>query len=70
MNDYDIIDEPCPKCENNQTHWQGCDELGCENGLIDISEEDYEVEGTTYEKCQCCNGKGIEHWCPKCGYDF
>ena len=70
MEDYEYSEESCPKCGQNPTHEKHCDELSCENGYIDISEEDYQLEGTTYEKCNTCNGKGGLHWCPKCGYDF
>ena len=68
MDDFDYSDDSCPSCRYSQTHFRNCDD--CENGRIDISDENFEVEGTTYQKCETCNGHGIEHWCPKCGYDL
>jgi hypothetical protein len=68
MGDYDYHDDECPQCRHHPTHIRDCCE--CEEGAIDISDENFEVEGTSYMRCPVCKGKGIEHWCPKCGYDL
>lgn len=68
--DYELEDTPCPKCDHYPIHSRSCSELACESGRIDISEDDFLVEGSSFEKCRTCNGMGIERWCPKCGYDI
>ncbi len=68
MNEFDYNDDECPSCRHRPTHIRDCDE--CEQGLIDISDEEFQIEGTSYIKCSNCNGQGVEHWCPKCGYDL
>ena len=70
MEDYDFHDDECPSCRHHPTHIRDCDQMGCEEGYIDVSEEDYLEEGTNYIKCRECNGTGIQHWCPKCGHDL
>lgn len=66
MSEYEIDDLECPKCGCN-THSRDCNELGCEDGYHDESEEDYCEPGTIMVKCHECKGTGIERWCPKCG---
>lgn len=66
---YDY-DNPCPKCGHEPTHYRDCSELGCEDGAIDESEEDFCLPGTVLVSCETCHGTGIEQWCPKCGYEF
>ena len=68
MDDFDYNDESCPSCRHYPTHFGKCDQ--CEGGYIDVSDEFYEVEGSSFIKCSNCNGQSIQHWCPKCGYDL
>ncbi len=58
----------CPKCKA-ELQTEICPEITCESGRIDVSEEFFEVEGSRYEKCSECGGKGHVTWCPKCGYE-
>ncbi len=67
MEDYELSEDNCPKC-GHRTHCRKCSE--CDDGHIDVSMFYLEVEGSSFVKCRNCNGKGIEHWCPKCGYDL
>lgn len=67
MEDYELSEDSCPKC-GKQTHYRTCNQ--CEEGSIDVSEDEFEIEGTSCIRCENCKGKGIEHWCPKCGYDL
>lgn len=67
--DYQYDERPCRKCGHAPTHWRQCSELGCEDGAIDESEEEYCVEGSVLVRCETCHGTGQEHWCPACGAD-
>ena len=68
MEDYELSDESCPKCGHSPTHTRDCNR--CEEGEIDVSEDNYEPEGTSFMNCSVCLGKGYEHWCPECGHDL
>ena len=73
MEDYEQdYDESCPQCGHSPTHYRSCNEIHCEDGYIDESENDpinfYPVESEV--KCGECYGTGIEEWCPKCGCDI
>ena len=70
IEDYEFNETPCPQCAHEPTHIRDCMGLECDNGQIDISDENYEVEGSSFERCNTCYGTGIEHWCPKCCYDL
>ena len=72
MNDYDIdYDETCPHCGHTPTHSRPCQEIGCDDGYIDLHEFDdplwYDIGEIAV--CDVCNGTGIEVWCPVCGKD-
>jgi len=70
MDDYDIIDEACPKCGHNPTHVRGCLVVGCEDGMINLYDEDpiFFAPGE-YQPCRECHGTGVDWWCPECGAD-
>jgi len=72
MDDYqDDYDEECPHCGNPFVRWRHCEQIGCEDGWIDMHEYDDPLwydEGET-EMCPECHGTGIERWCPACGKD-
>lgn len=71
MSDYQQDYETrCPHCGHSPTHWRECQELGCNEGQIDVFDEDplWYSPGET-ETCTACYGTGIEQWCPKCGAD-
>jgi len=73
MDDYEVeFDRKCLKCGNEFTHWRSCLMIGCEDGAIDLSEEDpiNYMPGEEFELCAECQGTGIEWWCPKCGTDL
>lgn len=71
MEEYELnYDDSCPKCGHSPLKYRDCIELSCEDGYIDESDENYELQGTTVVKCDTCNGSGIEQWCPKCGKDL
>lgn len=42
----------------------------CEDGSIDVSEEDYLLPGTNSVGCEECKGRGDVWWCPACGADL
>jgi RecJ-like exonuclease len=66
--EYEIDDDcRCSNCGHSPIHFRTCQELGCEEGWFDESEEEYCLPGTVMAMCQECNGTGIEKWCPKCG---
>jgi hypothetical protein len=71
MDDYEIDDEPCPKCDSDYTHARRCNVLGCDDGWIDLYEEEpmFYYEGDR-EMCSECHGTGQQRWCPKCGHDM
>lgn len=67
--EYEIDELYCPKC-GHHTHSRHCSEITCEGGVIDESEEDYMLPGTSIVCCENCGGTGIERWCPACGEDL
>lgn len=64
------FDTPCPHCGHAYTLTRPCDVLGCEQGYIDLYEDDPLLfdPGDT-ETCSECHGTGYYHWCPNCGRD-
>ncbi len=62
MSDWEYSDESCPKC-GEQLAWQRCD--NCENGVW----EDTDCNGTEYDSCDNCDGRGHYEWCRECGWD-
>jgi len=69
--DYEYDDTPCPKCGAEPTHWRRCTEIDCDDGFIDLYDEDpINEDPGTFRTCPECQGTGIHHWCPKCGHDF
>lgn len=65
-------DETCPKCGHSPTHSRPCDAPYCEDGLIDMYEDDpiNFSPGEEFKRCDECNGTGMLNWCPKCGCDL
>lgn len=66
--DIQLYDDYCPKC-GSFMYWQQCTEIDCQDGMIDLYEEDplcYEPGDA--EICQQCDGKGHHIWCSNCGY--
>ena len=57
MEDYELEDVACPKCDHHPIHSRDCSNIHCNDGYI-------------IERCPDCNGIGIERWCPSCGYDI
>lgn len=72
MDEYELDDRECYNCQHCPTHYRECDEIGCCNGLIDMSEEDplNYAPGEEFENCPQCKGAGVEWWCPACGTDL
>lgn len=71
MDDYEIdTDLDCPKCGHSSVHFRWCGVIHCEDGWIDLGDEDDYTEGESWEPCQECHGTGIERWCPSCGVDI
>lgn len=67
----DDSDESCPKCGHSPIRWKYCDVIGCDDGYIDLYEEDplwYDIDDT--EMCSECRGTGTQRWCPSCGADL
>jgi predicted RNA-binding Zn-ribbon protein involved in translation (DUF1610 family) len=63
MCDWEYSESSCPKC-SNQMAWRCCGL--CEDGYW---EDDDGVNGHAFERCDNCNGKGLEEWCQECGWD-
>lgn len=70
MDHYQIEYIPCPKCDHHLIHSNDCINIACEDGSVDISDDDFLSPGSNYETCSECNGTGILRWCPSCGYDI
>lgn len=72
MDDHyeDDYEYPCPYCGNPFTRWQDCTVFGCDDGYIDLYDEDplWYDEGD-FKVCTECRGTGIMMWCPNCGKD-
>ena len=66
MDDYEISDEPCPKCKHDITHWRLCD---CDDGYCDAHDGDpiNYMPGEIEYLCHTCKGTGVVSWCPSCG---
>lgn len=68
MTDYEHSDQPCLRCGHAPTHQRPCEGIGCEDGWIDLYDEDpFWYDPGQVEMCLECKGTGIEKWCPKCG---
>lgn len=65
--DFEIINQPCPKCGHDHINRAGCSSIFCDDGLIDESDEDFCIEGTIMRKCPECLGTSFIMWCPSCG---
>lgn len=68
--DWEYGEFQCPKCNAYPTRFKHCDNIGCDDGYIDMHEFDDPMlfdEGD-YERCQECRGMGVIHWCGECGY--
>lgn len=72
MDDYELdYDFACKKCGCSPIHWRRCTEMYCDDGTIDLYEEDPQwFDPGDMERCQTCHGTGIERWCPKCDADL
>ena len=70
--DDDVMDcdIACPTCGQSPTRSRDCGHLGCEDGYVDLYDEDpiYYQPGET-ETCSECRGTGVVVWCPNCGND-
>jgi hypothetical protein len=65
--DYEDDELQCPKC-GNFTRSRDCDNLFCNDGFIDLHEDDPLLfEEGEEEVCDECKGTGIIRWCPNCG---
>lgn len=63
--------EECPKCGYVPIRWKNCDVIGCEDGYIDMYDEDpVFFSPGEMEMCDECCGTGIVRWCPECGQDL
>lgn len=71
VDEYDIEEGPCPKCGHHELRSRSCVVIGCDDGWIDLYEEDplWFGPGDT-EPCQECKATGIVRWCPNCGADL
>lgn len=63
MDDWEYSDNDCPKC-GAQTALRHCYECGG-SGRIEDEDDEWGFD----ERCDNCNGKGIEEWCRECGWD-
>lgn len=70
MSEYYDDDLVCPNCHHYPTRARAC--IHCDDGWLDEYEDDpvNYAPGEEYERCQECNGSGIERWCPECGIDL
>ena len=69
MEDYEIdYETACPKCGHDKIHYRSCTNFSCNDGYIDLYDEDplWYRKGET-KKCPECKGTGVEIWCPNCG---
>lgn len=62
MSDWEFSDESCPKC-GEQLAWINC--YDCESGVW----EETDCNGTEYNPCDNCSGRGYHEWCRECGWD-
>ena len=63
MSDWEYSDESCPKC-GEQLAWMACSD-GCDDGVW----EETDCNGTEYNRCDNCWGRGYQEWCRGCGWD-
>lgn len=69
--DWEYDESECPKCGHYPTRWQRCTSIRCEDGYVDLYEEDplwYDQDDC--EVCEECCGFGVVRWCPECGHDL
>lgn len=67
---YEIdTDTSCPKCSHSPIHYRNCEQVGCDDGWIDMYEYDDPLlfDPGESEPCSECRATGIEQWCPGCG---
>lgn len=73
MEDYEIIDDvDCYLCGHGTIHSTYCDDLLCEDGVIDLSEDD-PINFAPREiviTCTTCKGYESLFWCPNCNKDL
>ncbi len=64
--DYDLS---CPTCGHSPLHNRTCENLWCDDGLIDENDDDpiNFLPGESLSNCDECKGTGVEWWCPGCG---
>lgn len=70
--DDDVMpcDEECPCC-GFETAIKDCTALGCEDGTVDLYEEDPLLFGPDEcASCPECSGSGVHQWCQRCGWDL
>jgi len=71
MDDFEYSEIECPACGHSPTHTRYCDNIDCDDGFVDLYDEDPINESPgTLERCSECHGTGHHHWCPKCGHDL
>jgi|WetSurMetagenome_2_1015567.scaffolds.fasta_scaffold251571_2 hypothetical protein len=70
--EVEIDERRCPFCGHPETRWEECDAIGCEDGDIDLADEDpiNYSPGAEFYTCLECHGQGHIHWCPSCGKDI
>lgn len=71
MDDWEYDETPCPRCGETPTKRRYCSELGCEDGWIDLYDEDpnFYMPGEQHA-CPECHGCGVVRWCGVCGYEI
>jgi hypothetical protein len=64
--EIDLYGPECPTC-GADLEWEDCDELGCEDGEVELYDLDplYYEPGDTQD-CPSCGGTGGAYWCPLC----
>ncbi len=72
MEDYEISEESCPKCNHGNTHTRPCTEIDCEDGYYHDCGEDCCCCACPEPNrlCDECRGHGVFVWCPNCGWDL
>lgn len=72
MDEYELDEDPCPKCGADAVRFRRCHAVGCDDGLIDMYEFDDPLwySPGDYEPCEECAGTGVHRWCSACGYDL
>lgn len=69
--DYEHTEGPCKFCDHSPLHTRRCDEVGCDEGMMDEYDDDAinYAPGEDLYPCPECKGRGCLTWCPKCGKD-